>query len=95
MPNWKHQDLAVARFKESEYFGLLFDCGTGKTRTAKLIADEKERNNLVVAPKNLRNQWVEALKELGVDEKDIFVYDSTKMKTKKGRAAFEKFLSDD
>jgi hypothetical protein len=93
MPNWKHQEIALARYADKEYFGLLFDCGTGKTRTAVMIAEAKEMNNTVIAPKNLRYQWLEALVSLGVDKDDIFVLDAKKLKTKKGRAAFEKFVN--
>lgn len=94
MKNWKHQDVAIERFTDAEFFGLLFDCGTGKTHTAIEIAKKKKRNNTIVAPKNLMKQWKDALIASGVKEEDIFVYNAQKLKTKKGRAYFESFLRD-
>jgi superfamily II DNA or RNA helicase len=93
MNNWKHQEVAIERFTDAEFFGLLFDCGTGKTRTAIEISKKKNRDNTVFAPKNLIKQWYDALIDSGVSEKDIYVYNTTKLKTKKGRKSFEDFLS--
>lgn len=92
MKNWKHQDIAIERFRDRQYFGLLFDCGTGKTHTAIEIAKAKEMDNAVIAPKNLMKQWREALIAEGVDPKDIFVYNSTRAKVKKVIKAFKEFV---
>jgi ERCC4-related helicase len=58
---WAHQALARQKYKDSPYFGLLFDCGIGKTLTALMIAQDKFTENgmncLVIAPDNLLNQW--------------------------------------
>lgn len=64
---WKHQENAIARFKEEEIVGLLFDCGTGKTRTAIGIIDEKIKKGdidsvVLIVPKILMRQWEEELK---------------------------------
>lgn len=92
MKNWKHQDIAIERFWNREFFGLLFDCGTGKTRTAMQIADKKDRNNTVIAPKNTCKQWREALINAGVSDKDIFIFNSTEMRKKKVKKQFQEFL---
>ena len=39
---FKHQELAEERYKDAEYFGLLWDCGTGKTFGSFSIAELKE-----------------------------------------------------
>lgn len=92
MKNWKHQDIAIERFWAKDFFGLLFDCGTGKTRTAIQIASRKKRSNTVIAPKNTCKQWKAALIDSGVSAKDIFIYDSSEMKKKKVKKAFQEFL---
>lgn len=67
---WKHQEEAVSKAVDSEGFGLLFDCGTGKTLTAIKIAEEKykkyDMHVLVIAPGNLINQWKKELSELEI-----------------------------
>jgi superfamily II DNA or RNA helicase len=90
MKSWKHQDIGFERFKDSEYFGLLFDCGTGKTRTAIKIAEHKEMPTIIIAPKNLCLQWADAIKEHGEKESDIFVFNN-KYKNKK---SYQKALAD-
>ncbi len=90
--DWAHQSIAVTRFKTKEFFGLLFDCGTGKTRTAIKIAEEKEMPVLVIAPDNLLTVWEDAIKEHATKETDFFLYNSKKKNTKKYQEAFEQFL---
>ena len=90
--DWKHQDLAIERFSDKEIMGLLFDCGTGKTRTAIKIAENKEMPVIIIAPKTLCLQWEEAIKEHGDKESDIFVFDNVKKKTKKFQKALAEFL---
>ena len=58
---WKHQEYAISKYKDSEYFGLLFDMGLGKTLTATRIAEEKERPVLIIAPNAICKQWEEEL----------------------------------
>ena len=92
MKNWKHQDIAIERFSAKEFFGLLFDCGTGKTRTAIQISFKKDRNTTVIAPKNTVKQWRESLIASGVPKEDIFILNNAKLKTKKGLKEFRIFL---
>ena len=91
--NWVHQELAVERFKNKEYFGLLFDCGTGKTRTAIKIAEEKDMPVLVIAPKNLTGQWADAIREHGEKEADILIVEASKRNTQKFKARLDEFLA--
>jgi superfamily II DNA or RNA helicase len=93
LKDWKHQSLAIERYAKAEYAGLLFDCGTGKTRTAIKIAEKKGRPVIVIAPKNLMTRWEDAVREDSESDDNItFTYDSSKEKTKKYQAAFDKFL---
>lgn len=94
LKNWVHQSIAVTRFSAREFFGLLFDCGTGKTRTAIQIAEIKEMPVLVIAPDNLLTVWEDALKEHTTKETEYFLYDSKKRKTKKYKKEFEEFLGE-
>ena len=89
----KHQELAVRRYINKPYFGLLWDCGTGKTLGAFSIAKMKSLPTIIIAPKSLTKQWREKLiEEFGVSEKDVFVYDSSKMKTKKKQKEYKEFM---
>jgi superfamily II DNA or RNA helicase len=92
--NWKHQDIALERYKGSEYFGLLFDCGTGKTRTTIKIAEAKELPVLIIAPNNLCKQWKEAIEEHGRGGDTVFVFQNDKKNTKKHQKAFDAFLEE-
>lgn len=93
MKSWKHQDVAFDRFKDSDVFALLFDCGTGKTRTAIKIAEHKEMPTIVIAPKNLCLQWKDAIMEHGDKEADIFVFDNKNKKKKSFQKALADFLN--
>lgn len=92
LSNWVHQEIALSRFKTKDFFGLLFDCGTGKTRTAIQIAEEKDMPVLVIAPNNLLTVWEDALKEHSTKETDYFLYNSKKKNTKKFKEQFAQFL---
>lgn len=90
---FKHQELAEKWYKDAEYFGLLWDCGTGKTFGSFSIAELKDMPTIIIAPKGLCDQWREKLVEdFGVPEEDVFVYKTAKMKTKKKQAELDKFL---
>lgn len=94
MKSWKHQELAIERFKDKEIMGLLFDCGTGKTRTAIKIAEEKEMPVLIIAPKNLCNQWKAAIAEhSNYFDNDVFIFDNAKKNTQKFKKELDKFMS--
>ena len=63
---WKHQQYSIDKYKDRPFFGLLFSCALGKTRTTIRIAEEKDRPVLIIAPNALCQQWkddIEANKE--------------------------------
>ena len=93
MKSWRHQDIAIERFKDKERIGLLFDCGKGKTRTAIKIAEEKDMPVLVICPKALTVQWADAIHEHGEVESDIFVFSNAKKNTKKFQEDLDAFLN--
>ena len=94
MKSWKHQEAAVERFKDKEIAGLLFDCGTGKTRTAIKLAEAKGMPVLIIAPKSLCSQWGEAIAEHSeAFDNDILVFDNAKKNTAKAQRALEDFLN--
>lgn len=88
----KHQSVAARRFLSQPYFGLIWDCGTGKTLGAFVVSYVKQLPTIIIAPKALTDQWKENLISFGIPEKDIFVYDSVKIKTKKKQAELDRFL---
>jgi len=59
---YKHQEVALERYKKSSEIPLFFDPGTGKTRTSLLIAEAKFKAGdidavLVIAPNGVHKQW--------------------------------------
>ena len=93
MKDWKHQEVAKKRFRKASFFGLLFDCGTGKTRTAIGIAEMKQLPVLVIAPKNLLKQWRAAIHDTLGKEEDVLVVKASSLKTKKFQKRLDSFLS--
>ncbi len=89
---FKHQRTALERFANSPYFMLDFEPGTGKTTTAIEIAKKKNKNVIVIAPKNLIKTWQDELAENGVDEEDVFVFDGAK--ERKDKEAYLKLFED-
>jgi len=60
---YEHQLTAFERFKDSEYFALFMDMGTGKTKTIIDISAHKYVTNqidavLIIAPNHVHSQWV-------------------------------------
>ena len=92
MKDWTHQAVAKKRFSPARFFGLLFDCGTGKTRTAINIAAEKQLPVLVIAPKNLLKQWRSAVIDTLGKEEDVVVVKASALKTKKFQRRLDEFL---
>lgn len=92
MDDWKHQTTAIKRFSPARFFGLLFDCGTGKTRTAIKIALEKQKPVLVIAPKNLCTQWRDAIKDIAGENEAVLVVRAADVKKKKFAKALDSFL---
>lgn len=59
---YKHQEVALERYRDKAEIPLFFDPGTGKTRTALLIAEAKFKAGvidavLVIAPNGVHKQW--------------------------------------
>lgn len=59
---YKHQEIARERYRYAKEIPLFFDPGTGKTRTALQIAEDKFNDGaidavLVIAPNGVHKQW--------------------------------------
>lgn len=97
---WKHQEYAVNKYSNAKYFGLLFDCGLGKTLTATRIAENKNKPVLIIAPNALCNQWKDELLNKNEDTRittkdwEVVVCTSKTRKTKKFREELDKLLSE-
>lgn len=97
---WSYQMYAVNKYKDREYFGLLFPTGTGKTLTACRIAEEKDMPVLIIAPNALCKQWADELtnkdEESRISEKDwnVLVCTSKTKTTKKFKESFEKLCEE-
>lgn len=85
---WKHQKYAISKYKEKNFFGLLFDMGLGKTLTAIKIAEEKERPVLIIAPNALCEQWKQEIDKYKEKDWDVLVCTSKTKNTKKFKEAF-------
>lgn len=94
MKLWKHQEYAVEKYKNRKFFGLLFDCGLGKTITTIKIAEEKEKPVLIIAPNALCQQWKEEIEEKGEKDWEVLVCTSKTRKTKKFKEALEKLCTE-
>lgn len=96
---WKHQKYAYDKYKDREYFGLLFPTGTGKTLTASRIAEAKDMPVLIIAPNALCKQWADELTDKSEDritEKDweVVTCTSKTRHTKKFKEALERVCED-
>lgn len=97
---WAHQQYSLDKYKDKEYFGLLFPTGTGKTLTACRIAEAKDRPVLIIAPNALCKQWADELTnkddESRISEKDwsVVVCTSKSKHTKKFKEALEKLCEE-
>lgn len=91
---WLHQKYALEKYKDSCSFGLLFQCGLGKTRAAAAIAEAKDKPVLIIAPSALCQQWADELtnkdEDTRITEKDWSVAVCTSRT--KGTKAFRKAL---
>ena len=96
MKNLAHQDRAVERFSGARFFGLLWDCGTGKTRAAVKIAEadagDVDMRVLVICPHVLMRQWADAVEAHKEKDSSVFVLEAAKAKTKKGAEALREFI---
>lgn len=95
---WMHQELALKRYADREFFGLLFPAGTGKTAAAARIAEAKGRPVLVIAPNALCEQWRSELTnrdgDTRITERDweVVVCTSKSRGTKAFRRALDSLL---
>ena len=96
--NWIHQGLAINLYKSFRWFALLFDCGTGKTRTFIGIVEEKEDDRIdempviVICPKNIIRQWKEAIEAHSDRDNEVFCYLDTDCHTKRDKEEFKKSI---
>lgn len=88
MKLWNHQKYAIEKFKNRPFFGLLFDCGLGKTVTAIKIAEAKERPVLIIAPNVLCKQWAEEIEDKKEKDWETVVCTSKTKNTKRFKEAF-------
>lgn len=77
---WKHQQEAIDRAANLDSFGLLFDAGTGKTRTAIEIYRGKCRDNgrllrtLILCPQVVMQNWKNELKKYSnIEPKNVIL----------------------
>lgn len=96
---WKHQKYAVEKYKNRHFFGLLFDCGLGKTLTASRIAEEKDKPVLIIAPNALCKQWEEELTDKGEDrittkDWEVLLCTSKTKNTKKFKEALDELCKE-
>ena len=97
---WKHQKYAYEKYKDREYFGLLFPTGTGKTLTACRIAEAKEMPVLIIAPNALCKQWADELTCKDEDDRistkdwEVVVCTSKTKNTKRFKEALEKICEE-
>lgn len=95
MELWKHQKYAYDKYKDRKFFGLLFDCGLGKTLTACRIAEAKDKPVLIIAPNAICKQWKEELenkgeKRISTEDWEVLLCTSKTKHTKRFRIALDK-----
>lgn len=94
MKLWNHQKYAIEKYKNRPFFGLLFDCGLGKTVTAIKIAEAKERPVLIIAPNVLCKQWAEEIEDKKEKDWTTVVCTSKTKNTKRFKEAFARLCSE-
>jgi superfamily II DNA or RNA helicase len=99
MKNLPYQDEAVRRFRGKRFFGLLFDCGTGKTRTGikiaeadMLLSEKKYKAVLVITPRILEKDWADMINLHKEQDSQCFVTETTRMHLKGVQKKFKEFL---
>ena len=96
MEDLKHQAEARKRFKLLSFWGLLWDCGVGKTRAAVEIVEDKvvtgDEAFMIITPAFILDQWKDGINSHSRYEHKVFIKNTQKMQTKKGKAAWEDFL---
>lgn len=76
MADYKWQKEAVKRFARERISAIIADCGTGKTLAGIRIAIAKRLPVLVIVPKNVTGDWVEAIHEFAGPDEKIWNYDA-------------------
>jgi len=98
---YDHQGVAFEKFKDSEYFALFADMGTGKSKIAIDICAyrfQQGRINacLIIAPNNVHTQWVrEQFPAHCPIEYKSFIWSSSKRGSKQWVEALALFLVED
>jgi len=98
---YAHQLKAFERFKDSEYFGLFMDMGTGKTKTVLDIAAHKFLTGqinamLILAPNHVHSQWIdEQLPTHCAVPYTAFIWQSGCVGRKSYAARVQRFIVDD
>lgn len=89
---WKHQKYALEKYKDRDYFGILFNMGLGKSAAAIAIAEAKERPVLIIAPNAICKQWEEELHNPDTCSKEweVVLCTSKTKNTKKFKESFAK-----
>ena len=97
--NYQHQDEAIERFKNSEYFALFIDMGLGKSRIAIKIAEHKFAKGeidavMIIAPNGVHSQWIEEQfpEHCNVPYK-AFTWSSARRTTNRYQWELEEFLT--
>lgn len=76
---YKWQEQAIAEKTGKEFFMLNCSCGLGKTYTFIEIVRDHPNPKIIIAPKNICNQWKDELIDECIPEKDIWVFDQPTM----------------
>ena len=98
---YQHQVEAFNRFKDSEYFALFMDMGTGKSKVAIDIASYKFKKGdidgmMILAPNNVHIQWVEEqLEQHCAIPYKAMVWNQTSFNHNRYRLALKSFIKDD
>lgn len=79
---YEWQKKAIKEKKNKEFFMLNCCCGSGKTYTFIEIIRDHKHPKIIIAPKNICNQWKNELMDEGIEEKDIWVFDQPTMSKK-------------
>lgn len=76
---YKWQKEAIKQKKNKEFFMLNCCCGSGKTYTFIEIVRDHSNAKLVIAPKNICEQWKDELIDEGIKAETIWVFDQPEM----------------
>lgn len=83
------QKNAIQSKRLAEFFMLNASCGLGKTFALIEIIKMHSNPKIIIAPKNLCNQWKDELIEEGIEAEGIWVFDQPTMSRNKERYQHE------